>query len=72
MRFFWTLLLCCSVTGITYGQRNVRIGFLDIDKVLAAHSGFTESIQDLETKIASWRNEIDVRQKKLDDQTKSC
>ena len=70
MRFIWSLLLCCSVTCITYGQRNVRIGFLDIDKVLAAHSGFTESSQYLETKIASWRNEIDTRQKKLDEQTK--
>ena len=70
MRLFWSLLLCCSVTGFTYGQRNVRIGFLDIDKVLATHSGFTESSQDLETKIASWRNEIDIRQKKLDEQTK--
>lgn len=70
MRLFWSLLLCCSVTGFTYGQRNVMIGFLDIDKVLATHSGFTESSQDLETKIASWRNEIDIRQKKLDEQTK--
>lgn len=70
MRLFWSLLLCCSVMGFTYGQRNVRIGFLDIDKVLATHSGFTESSQDLETKIASWRNEIDIRQKKLDEQTK--
>lgn len=70
MRLFWSLLLFCSVTGFTYGQRNVRIGFLDIDKVLATHSGFTESSQDLETKIASWRNEIDIRQKKLDEQTK--
>ena len=70
MRLFWSLLLYCSVTGFTYGQRNVRIGFLDIDKVLATHSGFTESSQDLETKIASWRNEIDIRQKKLDEQTK--
>ena len=42
-----------------------------IDKVLAAHSGFTESSRDLETKITSWRNEIDVRQKKLDDQSKN-
>ena len=70
MRLFWSLLLCCSVTCFTYGQRNVMIGFLDIDKVLATHSGFTESSQDLETKIASWRNEIDIRQKKLDEQTK--
>ena len=71
MRFFWALLLCCFVTGVTYAQRNVRIGFLDIDKVLAAHSGFSESSQDLETKIVSWRNEIDIKQKELDEQRKA-
>ena len=71
MRFFLVLLLCCFVTGVTYAQRNVRIGFLDIDKVLAAHSGFSESSQDLETKIVSWRNEIDIKQKELDEQRKA-
>ena len=68
MRFFATLLLCCFVTAATYAQRNVRIGFLDIDKVLAAHSGFSESSQDLEAKIVSWRNKIDIKQKELDEQ----
>jgi Skp family chaperone for outer membrane proteins len=71
MRFFWTLLVCFLITSFTYAQRNVRIGFLDIDKVLAAHSGFSESSQDLETKIISWRNEIDTRQKELDEQKKA-
>ena len=36
--------------------------------MLAAHSGFSESSQDLEAKIVSWRNEIDIRQKELDEQ----
>ena len=71
MRFFWTLLVCFFITGFTSAQRNVRIGFLDIDKVLAANSGFSESSQDLETKIISWRNEIDTRQKELDEQKKA-
>ena len=71
MRFFWSLMLCFFVTGLTYAQRNVRIGFLDIDKVLAAHSGFSESSQDLEAKIVSWRNEIDTKQKELDEQRKA-
>ena len=71
MRFFWILLLCCFLAGAAYAQPNVRIGFLDIDKVLAAHSGFSESSQDLETKIVSWRNEIDIKQKDLDEQRKA-
>jgi Skp family chaperone for outer membrane proteins len=64
-------MLCFFVIGLTYAQRNVRIGFLDIDKVLAAHSGFSESSQDLEAKIVSWRNEIDIKQKELDEQRKA-
>ena len=71
MRFFWSLMLCFFVTGLTYAKRNVRIGFLDIDKVLAAHSGFSESSQYLEAKIVSWHNEIDTKQKKLDEQRKA-
>jgi Skp family chaperone for outer membrane proteins len=71
MRFFLALLLCCFVTGVTNAQRNVRIGFLDIDKILAAHSGFSKSSLDLETKIVSWRNEIDIKQKELDEQRKA-
>jgi Skp family chaperone for outer membrane proteins len=51
MRFFWTLLVCFFITGFTSAQRNVRIGFLDIDKVLAAHSGFSESSQDLKPRL---------------------
>lgn len=71
MRFFLALLLCCFVTGVTNAQRNVRIGFLDIDKILAAHSGFSKSSLDLEIKIVSWRNEIDIKQKELDEQRKA-
>jgi len=71
MRFFWILFVCFLITSFTYAQRNVRIGFLDIDKVLAAHRGFSESSQDLEAKITSWRNEIDSRQKELDEQKKA-
>ena len=71
MRFFWSLMLCFFVTGLTYAQRNVRIGFLDLDKVLAANSSFSESSRDLEAKIVSWRNEIDTKQKELDEQRKA-
>ena len=71
MRFFWALVLTFFLTDFIYAQRNVRIGFLNIDKVLTSHQGFSESSQDLETKIMSWRNEIDQRQKELNEQSKA-
>ena len=71
MRFFWALVLTFFLTDFIYAQRNARIGFLNIDKVLTSHRGFSESSQDLETKIMSWRNEIDQRQKELNEQSKA-
>jgi Skp family chaperone for outer membrane proteins len=71
MRFFWALVLTFFLTDFIYAQRNVRIGFLNIDKVLTSHQGFSESSQDLETKIMSWRDEIEKRQKELNEQSKA-
>lgn len=51
-----------------YGQKNVRIGFLDLDKVLAAHKGYIKSNQELNAKISEWRNEIEKKQKDIDNQ----
>lgn len=55
----------------TYAQKNVRIGFLDLDKVLEAHKGYTQSSQELDTKITEWRNEIETKQQNLDKQTEA-
>ncbi len=64
------VLISCllSITIFGYAQRNVRIGFLDIDKVLAAHKGYGESNQELERKISDWRKEIESKQEALDEQ----
>ena len=68
MRFFGLLLITCFAVSTAYSQKNVRIGFLDIDRVLSSHSGFGESSQDLDAKIGDWRKEIETRQKELDTQ----
>ena len=54
-----------------YAQKNVRIGFLNTDKVLEAHKGYTASSQELDGKITAWRNEIETKQKELDQQQES-
>jgi len=65
---FVTALL---VSSFSHAQKNVRIGFLDIDKVLEAHEGYATSNQELEAKITAWRNEIETKQKELDQQRES-
>lgn len=54
-----------------YAQKNVRIGFLDLDKVLEMHKEYATSNQELEGKIAAWRNEIETKQKELDQERES-
>ena len=63
------LLLLIAAFG--YAQKNVRIGFLDLDKVLEAHKGYIASNQELDEKIGMWRSEIEAKQKKLNQQQES-
>lgn len=63
------LLLLIAACG--NAQKNVRIGFLDLDKVLKAHKGYIASNQQLEEKIGMWRSEIEAKQKKLNQQQES-
>jgi len=65
---FATALL---VSSFSHAQKNVRIGFLDIDKVLESHKGYATSNQELGAKITAWRNEIETKQKELDQQRES-
>jgi len=65
------IVLFMSFTPFVKAQKNVRIGFLKIDKVLEVHKGYSTSSQELEEKITAWRNEIETKQKELDQQLES-
>ena len=60
----------CLVFGMVglmaQAQQQVRIGFLDIDRVLAGVSEYQASNAQLETKIALWKEEAETRQKQID------
>ena len=66
---FFAFIMLFSVQ--TYAQKNVRIGFLNLDQVLEAHQGYRESNQELEIKISEWRNEIETKQQNLNKQTEA-
>lgn len=48
-----------------FGQKNVRIGFLDLDLVLNNNNEYITANQELESKINIWRTEIENRQKEI-------
>ena len=48
-----------------FGQKNVRIGFLDLDLVLDNNNDYITANQELESKINIWRTEIENRQKEI-------
>lgn len=48
-----------------FGQKNVRIGFLDLDLVLNNNNDYITANQELESKINIWRTEIENRQKEI-------
>lgn len=64
MRSVYSVLLV-FIAFLGSAQQNVRIGFMDLDKVLEAHKGYAQSSQELETKITAWRNEIETQQQEL-------
>ena len=48
-----------------FGQKNVRIGFLDLDLVLNNNNDYKTANQELESKINIWRTETENRQKEI-------
>ena len=48
-----------------FGQKNVRIGFLDLDLVLNNNNDYITANQELESKINIWRAEIENKQKEI-------
>ncbi|MDG1821940.1 MAG: OmpH family outer membrane protein [Flavobacteriaceae bacterium] len=71
VRVSYSLLIVFFAASSLSAQKNVRIGFLNLDKVLESHKGYAASSQELEGKIAEWRNEITERQKSLDERSKA-
>lgn len=67
--FFSVFIFLVLSSGLS-AQKNVRIGFLDLDRVLEANQDYASANQELETKIGEWRAEIETRQKEIDERKK--
>lgn len=59
------LIITFFVSINLFGQKNVRIGFLDLGLVLDNNNDYITANQELESKINIWRTEIENRQKEI-------
>ena len=59
------LLLLC-VLGLTYGQRGVRIGYVDMEYILENVEEYREATAQLNAKADKWKKEIEDRLAKLE------
>ena len=59
------LIITFFVSINLFGQKNVRIGLLDLDLVLNNNNDYKTANQELESKINIWRTEIENRQKEI-------
>ena len=57
-------LICSSL----YAQRSVRIGYIDTEYILQNIDEYSIANTQLDTKIAKWKSEIEVRIKSLNDE----
>ena len=51
---------------MSYAQQQVRVGFLDVNRVLEGLAEYQTSNAQLETKITLWKEEAETRQKQID------
>ena len=59
------LIITFFVSINLFGQKNVRIGFLDLGLVLDNNNDYITANQELESKINIWRAEIENKQKEI-------
>ncbi len=65
-RFFILLMLIFFGSNMQ-AQRQVRIGYIDMDYILENMPTYQEANQQLNQKIIKWKNEIELKRQKIED-----
>ena len=63
-----TAVLLLGFTGITWAQRGVRIGYVDMEYILEQVEEYREANEQLENKVFQWKSDIETRQEAIDQQ----
>lgn len=68
-RYFIILLLFSTI--LTFGQRGVKIGYIDTEYILENLPEYNQISKRLEDKAAEWKNEIEDRSRKIEQKKES-
>lgn len=68
-RYFIVLLLFTTI--LTFGQRGVKIGYIDTEYILENLPEYNQISKRLEDKAAEWKNEIEDRSRKIEQKKES-
>ena len=68
-RYFIILLLFTTI--LTFGQRGVKIGYIDTEYILENLPEYNQISKRLEDKAAEWKNEIEERSRKIEQKKES-
>jgi len=60
------MLLAITCAGYCFGQRGVRIGYVDMEYILENVEEYREASEQLENKVQKWKLEIEAKQKVID------
>lgn len=71
MKFKKTVAILLLGLGLSsYGQRGVRIGYVDMEYILENVEEYREASSQLETRVAQWKSEIEERTRAIEQQKK--
>ena len=62
------LAIIFLISSSLYAQRSVRIGYIDTEYILQNIDEYSIANSQLDSKIAKWKSEIEVRIKSLNDE----
>jgi Skp family chaperone for outer membrane proteins len=71
MKFKNTIAILLLGLGLSsYGQRGVRIGYVDMEYILENVEEYREASSQLETRVAQWKSEVEARSRAIEQQKK--
>ena len=60
------VFIALFLAGITYAQRGVRIGYVDMEYILENVEEFREASQQLDNRVVQWKADMEERQRRID------
>lgn len=71
MKKSYFIVLLLFTTILTFGQRGVKIGYIDTEYILENLPEYNQISKRLEDKAAEWKNEIEDRSRKIEQKKES-